>query len=108
MKIVGDDLRGTEQRDFIIDLFTVAKSHVVENAAIYMWSAPLQEGAYSMFGLLDAGVHVQSQLIWNKSSLVLGRSDYQWKHEILCIYWMSWIKWRWISVVTLPQRCSKC
>src|SRR5690606_18487378 len=29
----------------------------------------------------DAGLHVQSQIIWVKNALVLGQADYQWKHE---------------------------
>jgi site-specific DNA-methyltransferase (adenine-specific) len=89
-KIEGDDLRGAGQRDFISTLFNAAKPHVVENAITYMWSAPLAEGAHSMFGLTDAGLHIQSQLIWNKSQLVLGRADYQWKHEIIWYgYWVG-------------------
>jgi DNA modification methylase len=84
-RIMGDDLRGNDQKDFIEDVFRIAHNNIVSNGCLYMWSAPLQEGAYSMFGLVEAGVYIQSQLIWNKSHLVLGRSDYQWKHEI-CWY----------------------
>jgi len=83
--IEGDYRKGQEQQEFICDTFLNAKNICKDNAVIYMWSAQLAEGAHSMLGLIDAGIHIQSQLIWNKSSLVLGRSDYQWKHEI-CWY----------------------
>jgi DNA modification methylase len=84
-KILGDNRKGLDQQSFICDTFSIAQAACKGNATIYMWSAPLAEGAHSLFGLLDAGIHVQSQLIWNKSSLVLGRRDYHWKHEI-CWY----------------------
>ena len=35
--------------------------------------------------LRAVGLDVRQQLIWNKSSMVLGRSDYHWKHEP-CMY----------------------
>jgi DNA modification methylase len=83
--IVGDDLKGQNQQEFICKVFTLAQKHTEPNGTIYMWSAPLAEGVHSMFGLIDAGLHIQSQLVWNKSHFVLGRSDYQWKHEV-CWY----------------------
>ena len=50
-----------------------------------MWSPPLLEGAEILRALVDSKIHVQSQLIWNKERLVLGRADYHWQHEI-CWY----------------------
>ena len=35
--------------------------------------------------LKEAGLSVKQELIWNKNSLVIGRQDYQWKHEP-CLY----------------------
>lgn len=83
--IANDDRKGDDQRAFMRDIFALAREHAADNACVYMWSASLAEGSHSMFGLVDTGLHVQSQLIWNKSSLVLGRSDYHWKHEV-CWY----------------------
>lgn len=40
-------------------------------------------------GLKAADIHVQSQLIWYKNTIVLGQADYQWKHEIC---WYGWTK----------------
>jgi len=60
------------------------------NATIYMCSAALAEGCSSYFGLVEAGVHVQSQIIWRKNHFALGRSDYQWSHEgIWYGYWQG-------------------
>ena len=88
IKIVGDTRKGIDQQRFIQSVFKIAKSHCKPNAVIYMFSAPLAEGAHSMFSLVDGGVHIQSQLIWNKSHFALGRSDYHWKHEIIWYgYW---------------------
>lgn len=86
--IVGDNLKGNDQQRFIYSIFETAKPHCNNNVVIYMFSAPLVEGCHSMMGLIDCGIHIQSQLIWNKSSLVLGRCDYHWKHEIIWYgYW---------------------
>ena len=34
-------------------------------------------------GLIDAGFHIQSQIIWAKNQFILGRGDYHWRHEII-------------------------
>ena len=34
-------------------------------------------------GLMDAGFHIQSQIIWAKNQFILGRGDYHWRHEII-------------------------
>ncbi len=35
--------------------------------------------------LIHCGFDIRSQIVWNKSHLVLSRGDYHWKHE-LCVY----------------------
>ena len=35
--------------------------------------------------MLFRSVHIQSQIVWDKQRLVLGRADYHWQHEI-CWY----------------------
>jgi site-specific DNA-methyltransferase (adenine-specific) len=45
----------------------------------------------------NAGVVVKQCLIWVKNSLVMGRQDYQWKHEA-CLYgWKEGASHNWYS-----------
>lgn len=53
-------------------------------AAFYIWHAD-SEGYNFRTACKDVGWTVRECLIWNKNSLVLGRQDYQWKHEP-CLY----------------------
>jgi site-specific DNA-methyltransferase (adenine-specific) len=53
-------------------------------ASFYIWHADTE--SYNFRGAcIDADLHVRQCLIWNKNSLVMGRQDYQWKHEP-CLY----------------------
>lgn len=68
-----------------------------ERAGFYFWSAPMQEGAAAADGIRATGLHIQSQIIWNKNALVLGQADYQWKHETA--WYAFWLgkKHRWLG-----------
>ena len=47
--------------------------------------------------LVDAGWLLKQQLIWVKNSMVMGRQDYQWKHEP-CLYgWLAGDSHKWYS-----------
>jgi DNA modification methylase len=46
----------------------------------YVWHASAFTDVV-MANLRDAGFDVKQQIIWNKPSLVMGRSHYHWKHE---------------------------
>lgn len=85
--IRGDDRKGADQQAFIEAVFRTAAPHVLPGCPVYMFSASMAEGCHSLFGLLDAGLHAQSQLVWVKNVHALGQADYHWKHE-LC--WYGW------------------
>lgn len=53
-------------------------------AAFYIWHAD-SEGFNFRQACRTTGWIVRQCLIWNKNSLVMGRQDYQWKHEP-CLY----------------------
>jgi DNA modification methylase len=93
--IVGDDLKGDDQREFVRTAFSVYRHHVEAGASVYMFSAPMIEGCCSWFGMVDAGVHVQSQLIWAKNNHSLGQADHHWKHEVCWYGWYDTGTHRW-------------
>lgn len=49
-------------------------------AVAYVWHASAFTDVV-MKNLRDAGFEVKQQIIWRKSALVLGRSNYHWQHE---------------------------
>jgi site-specific DNA-methyltransferase (adenine-specific) len=53
-------------------------------AVFYIWHSD-SEGFNFRKACKQVGWKVRECLIWNKNSLVLGRQDYQWKHEP-CLY----------------------
>lgn len=84
LTIQNDDMQDGEFRQFLIDAFTTADTVMKAGAVFYIWHAD-SEGYNFRGACHDIGWKVRQCLIWNKSSLVMGRQDYQWKHEP-CLY----------------------
>ena len=67
-----------------------------EGAPFYIWHAD-SEGYNFRGACVDVGWTVRQCLIWNKNSMVMGRQDYQWKHEP-CLYgWKDGAGHNWYS-----------
>jgi len=84
MTIQNDDMEDAEFRQFLREAFKCADHAMKPGAAFYIWHAD-SEGYNFRGACHDIGWQVRQCLIWNKNSLVLGRQDYQWKHEP-CLY----------------------
>lgn len=81
---------------FLTDAFTCAFAFVKEGASFYIWHAD-SEGLNFRFALKNAGFTLKQTLIWLKNTMVLGRQDYQWKHEP-CLYgWKEGAAHTWTS-----------
>src|SRR5690348_12221740 len=46
----------------------------------YVWHGGLHAGEVEA-SLAAVGLHIRSQIIWDKTRLVIGRGDYHWQHE---------------------------
>ena len=84
LKIQNDNMENAAFRKFLEDSFFAAKNSLKPGGAFYIWHAD-SEGFNFRAACQDNGLTVRECLIWNKNSLVLGRQDYQWKHEP-CLY----------------------
>lgn len=82
--IENDDMEDADFREFLRKAFEVANNHLKEGSTFYIWHAD-SEGYNFRGACHDIGWKVRQCLIWKKSSLVLGRQDYQWIHEP-CLY----------------------
>lgn len=83
-KILNDNMTDSEFEEFLLGAFQNLYERLKEGGAFYVWHASRTQREFEN-ALNRAGLFVREQLIWNKNSLVLGRSDYQWKHEP-CLY----------------------
>ncbi len=83
-KIKNDAMENSDFRQFLIDAFSAAFSVMKPGGSFYIWHADL-EGYNFRGAVIDCGERIRSCLIWNKPSIVMGRSDYHWKHEP-CLY----------------------
>ena len=69
---------------FLMAAFKSANSVMRAGAAFYVWFAD-NHFTEVWKSLTSSQLNVKQQLIWNKNNLVLGRLDYQMKHEP-CLY----------------------
>lgn len=82
--IENDNLTDSDFYKFLLAFYENAEMALKPGGAFYIWHAD-SEGYNFRKALRDAGLQLRQTLIWNKNSLVLGRQDYQWKHEP-CLY----------------------
>jgi DNA modification methylase len=84
LTIKNDNMGDDQFRQFLRDAYMTADTVMKGGAVFYIWHADLE--GYNFRGAAkDAGWTVRQCLIWKKSSLVMGRQDYHWKHEP-CLY----------------------
>ena len=84
LKIENDKMCNDKFREFLVGAFSCANECMKPGAVFYIWHAD-SEGYNFRGACLDVGWKVRQCLIWNKSSMVIGRQDYHWKHEP-CLY----------------------
>ena len=87
LKIANDSFQGGEFMEFLRSAFVCAAGSMRDGAVWYIWHASNKADIF-MQACVAAGWTVRQVLVWVKNSLVLGRQDYQWRHE-LCLY--GWI-----------------
>ena len=84
LKIQNDSMGDGDFRQFLCEAYSVADAVMKPGAVFYIWHAD-SEGYNFRGAARDAGWTVRQCLIWKKSSLVMGRQDYHWRHEP-CLY----------------------
>lgn len=96
LKIENDSMSNDDFYKFLYDFYTALSTAVKKGAAIYVWHASSEIINFAK-AFVDAGWLLKQQLIWVKSSMVMGRQDYQWKHEP-CLYgWLKGDSHKWYS-----------
>jgi DNA modification methylase len=84
LTIQNDSMANDTFRQFLRDAYVAADAVMKKGAVFYIWHAD-SEGYNFRGAAFDAGWQVRQCLIWKKSTIVMGRQDYHWKHEP-CLY----------------------
>lgn len=84
MTIMNDSMDDVSFRQFLRDAFAVANNHLKPGGAFYIWHAD-SESLNFRAAVKETGWLLKQSIIWVKNAIVLGRQDYQWKHEP-CLY----------------------
>ncbi len=84
LKIQNDNMDDASFLAFLIDAFKTMKEALKPGGAFYIWHSDGKRWFFSD-ALKQNGLEERQNLIWVKNALVLGRQDYQWKHEP-CLY----------------------
>nr|DAO88450.1 MAG TPA: adenine specific DNA methyltransferase [Caudoviricetes sp.] len=96
LTIQNDKMESSQFKDFLANAFRNAKSVLLEGGGYYIWFASREHCNFEN-ALNEAGLQVRQELIWKKNTMVLGRQDYQWKHEP-CLYgWNDGASHNWYS-----------
>jgi site-specific DNA-methyltransferase (adenine-specific) len=96
LTIQNDSMGDGDFYQFLYDFYTALGSYTKAGGSWYVWHAD-SEGANFRKAMADAGIMVKQCLIWVKNSMVMGRQDYQWKHEP-CLYgWKEGAAHNWYS-----------
>ena len=82
--IINDHMDDNAFYNFLLAIYANIKKFTKAGGAFYVWHADA-EGLNFRKALKNAGLELRQNLIWVKNSLVLGRQDYQWRHEP-CLY----------------------
>lgn len=94
LTIKNDSLDDDSLETFLVDTLGSAIQYLKNGGAFYIWHAD-SKGLQFRRAVNSIGLTIRECLIWNKNSLVLGRQDYQWKHEP-CLYgWKDGAAHRW-------------
>lgn len=84
--IKNDNMDAVSFYNFLYDTYKQAYRVMNPGAAIYVFHSE-SEGIVFRQAFIDAGLKLAQCLIWEKNTFVIGRQDYQWKHEPILYGW---------------------
>jgi len=87
--IKNDSLKPDEIRQLFGNALKVASTYAAPGAAIYSTVPSGSMLPFFINGMEDGGFTFKHSLVWKKNSLVLGRSDYHYRHETILYGWIE-------------------
>lgn len=96
LKIVNDKQKDEDFDKFLYDFFTALNTYSKPGSPWYVWSPPGAPETQFRNQFMASGLLLKQCLVWIKNCLVMGRQDYQWKHES-CLEGVSAESWEWVK-----------
>ena len=93
MTIQNDKMSNSDFKSFLDSFFSCSLIELKEGAPIYVF-CPIEDGAF-LNAFLNSGFKLQSILIWLKNTIVMGRKDYNYKHEPILYGWKEGAAHKW-------------
>jgi len=86
LTIVNDNMSQNEFYEFLSKVFNNYYVNMKEGAPIYVCHADSESENFRRT-FREAGLKLSQCIIWLKNAFVVGRQDYQWKHEPILYGW---------------------
>lgn len=86
LTILNDSMSGGEFLQFLRDAFSTVFAAIKPGSVVYVCHAD-SEGMRFRQAFEESGLLLKQCLVWVKNCLVLGRQDYQWRHEPILYGW---------------------
>ena len=86
LKILNDSMSDVDFAQFLADAYASLATAVKDGAAVYVFHADTF-GHHFRQQFINAGFHLSGVCVWKKQTIVMGRSDFHWKHEPILYGW---------------------
>lgn len=96
LTIANDSMNDNEFYTFLEKSFKNLYENIKEGGSIYIFHADT-EGLNFRKAFIEAGFKLAQCLIWVKNTFVMGRQDYQWRHEPILYGWKEGVAHHFIN-----------
>ena len=83
LTVKNDNMDRDEMADWLLETFRQIGTYLKAGGAYYIWHGSAVNEFYN--AIANSIAKPRQQLIWVKNRIVMGRQDYQWRHEP-CLY----------------------
>lgn len=97
LTVKNDKMDNDKFRDFLSAAFLAAEETMEKGAAFYIFHSDNYSMWFREALMSTKDLELRENLVWVKNSMVLGRQDYQWRHET-CLYgWKKGASHNWFN-----------
>lgn len=95
--VLNDKMDNDKFEVFLTNAFNAANANMEKGASFYIFHSDVYSFWFRKALINTVDLELRENLIWAKDSMVLGRQDYQWRHEP-CLYgWKNGASHHWFS-----------
>lgn len=95
--VLNDKMDNDKFEEFLTNAFNAANANMEKGASFYIFHNDTYSYWFRKALINTVDLELRENLIWVKNSMVLGRQDYQWRHEP-CLYgWKKGASHNWFS-----------